>query len=89
MTADGGRNRRHNGEELSAHEDAPLVGEHAAAKFLGVSVRTLQDWRRLCRRGCPSGPAFVAVGNAIRYRLTDLDSYIESRRKSAGMGEKP
>jgi predicted DNA-binding transcriptional regulator AlpA len=57
-----------------------LLDPHATAKFLGgVSILTLADWRT---KGV--GPAYVKVGRCVRYRLSDLQTWLESRtRKGA------
>ena len=39
--------------------------------MLGVAVATLQAWRRV---GKP--PAFIRLGRAVRYRLSDLRQLI-------------
>jgi hypothetical protein len=39
--------------------------------MLGVAIATLQAWRRL---GKP--PAFIRLGRAVRYRLSDLHQLI-------------
>ena len=50
-----------------------LLNETLAARFLGLSKRTLQKWRV---EG--SGPAFVRILNrAIRYRPSDLQEWVE------------
>ena len=52
-----------------------LIGETEAAKFLKVSVRTLQNWRL---KG--TGPQFVRLSpKAIRYRRRELIGHSESR----------
>ena len=50
-----------------------LVTEVQAAKFLNISIRTLQAWRIKL-----AGPRFVRVGRAIRYRHSDLIAWIEA-----------
>jgi excisionase family DNA binding protein len=50
-----------------------LVTEVQAAKFLNISIRTLQAWRIKL-----AGPRFVRVGRAIRYRRSDLTAWIEA-----------
>jgi excisionase family DNA binding protein len=50
-----------------------LVTEVQAAKFLNISIRTLQAWRIKL-----AGPRFVRVGRAIRYRRSDLIAWIEA-----------
>lgn len=48
-----------------------------AATYLGLKRCTLEAWR--CRGG---GPKYLKFGNAVRYRLSDLESWIESRARS-------
>ena len=51
-----------------------LIDENEAARFLGYSVRALQNWR--VRGG---GPKFVKVSaRSIRYRRRDLIEWAES-----------
>lgn len=68
----------------SASHDAPsdfldkLISEKEAAKFLGYSVRALQNWR--VRGG---GPRFVKVNQrSVRYRRRDLLRWIERNTTS-------
>ena len=51
-----------------------LVNEHEAAQVLAVSVAALRRWRVEGR-----GPAFVKIERAVRYRLSDVESYLLSR----------
>jgi len=52
-----------------------LINEVQAAKFLGYTVRALQNWR--VRGG---GPPFVKVSaRSIRYRRRDLIAWAEER----------
>lgn len=48
-----------------------------AAAYLSVAKQTLENWRTLGQ-----GPRFVRFGAgaraAIRYKITDLDQYIEA-----------
>jgi hypothetical protein len=60
------------GTSCTADPDT-LLTEDAAARFLKLSVRTLQAWR--CRN---MGPAFVRVGRAIRYRYGDLTAWLQA-----------
>ena len=43
-----------------------------AAQYLGFSVWWLKDQRR---KG--TGPAYIRCDRAIRYRVTDLDAWLE------------
>jgi hypothetical protein len=52
-----------------------LSSEHAA-QYLGISPRTLHNWRWL---GGGKGPAFVRVGRAVRYDVRTLDAWIAGR----------
>jgi len=51
-----------------------------AAQFLGLRPNTLEIWRF---RG--TGPKFVKLGRAVRYRLADLEDFIQAqtRQKTA------
>jgi excisionase family DNA binding protein len=46
-----------------------------AAEFLNVKPQTLAVWRCNARYALP----FVRVGNLVRYRLADLEKWLESR----------
>jgi hypothetical protein len=48
--------------------------EAEAAKFLGSTPRTLQNWR-----ATGGGPQYIKSGRSVRYRLKDLIDYVESR----------
>ena len=55
-----------------------LLTEKEAAQFLGVSVRTLQNWRR---KGI--GPKWYKVGRLVRYARADLYDFLRyARRRS-------
>lgn len=51
-----------------------LIREREAAQRLGVSVKTLQSWRLHCR-----GPVYAKIGKSVRYRLEDLDAFVQSK----------
>lgn len=56
-----------------------LVDEKAAAAFLGLSPRTIQDYRQ---RG--SGPRYIAISpRCLRYRRIDLRQWAESRLRAS------
>jgi len=54
-----------------------LMDAPATAGFLGVAVPTLADWRT---KGI--GPTYIKVGRCVRYRLTDLESWLTSRTRT-------
>lgn len=52
-----------------------LLKEKQAAEFLNLQPRTLQAWRLI-----GGGPAFVRISHrCVRYRLCDLEAWIEAR----------
>jgi len=52
----------------------PLLDQSQAAEFLAVSTRTLEGWR-----SSGGGPRFVRVGRRVRYRLRDLQQWVDVR----------
>lgn len=54
----------------------PLVGIDEVADLLGVTVSRLRKWRE---RGEMPFPAF-AVGRAVRYRLSSVEAWLETRQ---------
>lgn len=62
--------------ELNTKQGNPpeLLDEGGAADFLGMRPQTLGMWRH---KGV--GPKYVKVGNAVRYRISDLDAYLEQQ----------
>jgi len=49
-----------------------------AAQYLGLSISTLNKWR------CYGfGPKYLKLGRAVRYRLEELDRYLEARLLSS------
>jgi predicted DNA-binding transcriptional regulator AlpA len=52
-------------------KDERLLREREVSEILGVAIATLHAWRRV---GKP--PAFIRLGRAVRYRLSDLHELI-------------
>ena len=50
-----------------------MLDEHQAAEHLGVKVATLRSWRRAHK-----GPCFVRLGRLVRYRVADVEAFIEA-----------
>lgn len=44
-----------------------------AAELLQVSYKTLESWRRTQLQG----PPYCKIGRTVRYRLSDLEAYME------------
>lgn len=61
-----------------------LLNEREAAAFLGTSAGTLNNLRARNKRD-GSGPAipYVKVGKSVRYRLSDLEMFIEANTHGA------
>lgn len=57
------------------------LSERDAASFLGITQRTLQDWR-LNRRG----PAFIRLGRRIAYDRADLERFLTDNRVEPAQG---
>lgn len=51
------------------------VDEDFAAEFYGLKPQTMAAWRL---RG--TGPAFHKIGRLVRYKMSELARYAESRR---------
>ncbi|MDR1660074.1 MAG: helix-turn-helix domain-containing protein [Desulfovibrio sp.] len=51
------------------------MNEREAAKFLGLAVKTLQDWRYQM-----TGPVYLKLngGRSVRYSLDDLRRFMDS-----------
>lgn len=56
----------------------------AAAAYLCVPFHTLEQW---ASRKC--GPAYYKIGGRVRYRPSDLDAWLESRRCDPQAGQAP
>jgi hypothetical protein len=72
------------GQCSSLSPSRTLLTETQAAEWLQVSVRTLQNWR--LRGG--TGPVFIKAGRAVRYRTSDLFSWldVQCRRSTSDPG---
>lgn len=58
-----------------------LLNSSEAARILGTKPRTLESWRY---RGC--GPRYVFMsGRAVRYRIQDLEEWVEERLRTSTM----
>ncbi len=57
--------------------------EYGAASFLGVKVSCMRGWR--FRR---QGPPYVRVGRLVRYRVSDLEAFLESNRVEPQEGDR-
>lgn len=60
---------------LIAHKYTELLNSDQAAAYIGVSPGTLEVWRCTKRYQIP----FIKVGRLVRYRRSELDSFLEYR----------
>jgi len=58
-------------------QSSVLVDAHMASRMLNVAHSTLALWRVQKK-----GPPYYKIGKAIRYRLEDLNSYLDAQRVS-------
>ena len=57
--------------------DTKLITPEATANLLGLSLATLTIWRATGRYNLP----YVKVGRLVRYKLSDVESFIERRSR--------
>ena len=62
-------------ELLEDKQQQRLLAENEAAKYLGINPGTLSVWRSSGRYHIP----YIKVGGRVRYRLSDLEEWLESR----------
>ena len=60
---------------MSENKINNLLTPQEVSRILGVSVETLNVWRATNRYPLP----YVKAGRLVRYRLTDINAFIESR----------
>lgn len=56
-------------------KNVELLNSDQAAAYIGVSPGTLEVWRCTKRYHIP----FIKVGRLVRYRKSELDSFLEQR----------
>lgn len=56
-----------------------LLGPEDLAGYLGVPLKTIYRWRY---RG--EGPASYRVGRHVRYKLEDVEAWLQARREQNG-----
>lgn len=59
------------------HANQRPLSTPQAAHYLGLSKFTLEVWRS---RG--DGPRYLKLGRSVRYRVEDLDAFIEQSARS-------
>jgi predicted DNA-binding transcriptional regulator AlpA len=55
-----------------------VLNDVETSKYIGMST----SWLRMARcTGNPDAPPFIKIGRSVRYRLNDLDAWLNSRVK--------
>jgi excisionase family DNA binding protein len=72
------------GYNLGMAEPEALMSQQALADYLGVSVATVQRWRRE-----DTGPPWLLVGNRPRYRRAAVDSWLEAQAPARRPRKRP
>lgn len=57
-----------------------LVDDKVAAEILCTTAGTLSVWRSTGRYALP----FVKIGRKVRYRVSDLEAWLEQRTRASG-----
>jgi predicted DNA-binding transcriptional regulator AlpA len=57
------------------------MSEAQVAEVLGKPPRTLRQWRYL-----GSGPKYLKVGAAVRYRARDVEEWLSAQEREAAAG---
>lgn len=66
-------------DEMIAKAESPVLNEHGAADYIGVSVQWLRNNRR-----APFAPPVMKYGpKTIRYHRDDLNRWLEAQRVAA------
>ena len=60
-----------------------LLNDNRAAELLGIRPQTLAAWRSNGRYKLP----FVRIGRCVRYKRSDLEAFVESRRENGSQLE--
>ncbi|MGO1971582.1 MAG: helix-turn-helix transcriptional regulator [Propionibacteriaceae bacterium] len=53
---------------------SPVLDSAAAANYLGVGHSTIREWRYL-----GTGPRYAKIRRLVRYRVVDLDQWLEDQ----------
>jgi len=61
----------------------PLFTPPEAAAYIGITENTLSVWRCVGRYSIP----YIKVGRLVRYRLSDLEKWLESRTHTNSVTE--
>lgn len=60
------------------NQNPKLLSERDVETTYGIERRTLQAWRL---RG--QGPVFLKVGRMVRYRVEDIEAFLDAARRTS------
>lgn len=63
---------------LNKMDDKRPLKTNEAAEILDLKPATLEIWRSQGK-----GPRFLKIGRAVRYRLSDLEEYLDNAVKNS------
>jgi predicted DNA-binding transcriptional regulator AlpA len=66
----------------SASDDV-LMSVDEAAEYTGLDKQTFYKWNYLTKRGQPKGPPVHRAGNLLRYRKSEIDTWLAREQESA------
>lgn len=55
----------------------PLLSIDELAEYLGVSIKTIYDWRQNGR-----GPVGIRMGRHLKFAVSDVRAWLDNRRES-------
>lgn len=64
---------------MSVSEPNTLLTRKQTAELLGVAIGTLEVWAATKRYNLP----YIKVGRLVKYRRSDIERFIQSRRVAA------
>ncbi|TGS19406.1 DNA-binding protein [Mesorhizobium sp. M2E.F.Ca.ET.209.01.1.1] len=59
--------------DRSAYRDSDFLNTRAAADFLRVKPKTLQNWRT-----SRNGPRYARIGGTVSYMVGDLRAFVDA-----------
>jgi predicted DNA-binding transcriptional regulator AlpA len=66
-------------ESVLAPQLPTLLNEFDVARVTGLSVASVRRWRLF-----KTGPKYLKIGSAVRYRAGDVQSWLETRPTGGG-----
>jgi predicted DNA-binding transcriptional regulator AlpA len=59
-------------------DDGHLISDREAANLLALSVKTIRNWRL-----SGYGPPHFKIGRLVRYRMTDIKTWLKTRERAS------